>query len=218
MRKIWVKHEDRTYQVLEWRVGGGSRVEALVLRFIFSCSYHILLQQTNIGARLDQAETVAVIARGQVTTMMTKMPIMRYLWWQHICQWWDVYETVPALHVVPGSTFSAWRQCKILSWNWCQCKKTTNVSYMLMTTAMLKSRGKRSKISTGFVLGNNGQLATLGAFIQRRILQKTIRRSLFRGELSKMYIQRRKWHILCWEIIQMHLQTTSKVQGPFRGI
>ena len=31
---------------------------------------------------------------------------------------------------------------------------------MLMTTAMLKSRGKRSKISSGFVLGNNGQLAT----------------------------------------------------------
>ena len=69
-------------------------------------------------------------------------------WWQkcqlwdiydyNTCQWWDVYETVPAPHVVPGSTFSAWRQCKILSWKWCQCKKTTNVSYMLMTTAMLK--------------------------------------------------------------------------------
>ena len=198
MRKIWVKHEDRTYQVLEWRVGGGSRVEALVLRFIFSCSYHILLQQTNKqtnkGARLDQAETVAVIARGQVTTMMTKMPIMRYLWWQHICQWWDVYETVPAPHVVPGSIFSAWRQCKILSWNWCQCKKTKMSVTCLWLRRCWRSRGKRSKISSGFVLGNNGQLATLGAFIQRRILQKTIRRSLFRGELSKMFTKKK---ILC---------------------
>ena len=115
-------------------------------------------------------------------------------------------------HFQPGVSVKFWAE------NGASVKKLQMSVTCLWLRRCWSSRGKRSKISSGFVLGNNGQLATLGAFIQRRILQKTIRRSLFRGELSKMYIQRRKWHILCWEIIQMHLQTTSKVQGPFRGI
>ena len=67
----------------------GGLEEALGSKLSFSGSFsHALIiscfnkqtnKQTNKGARLDQAETVAVITRGQVTTMMTKMPIMRYL-------------------------------------------------------------------------------------------------------------------------------------------
>ena len=201
----------------------GGLEEALGSKLSFSGSFsHALIiscfnKQTNKGARLDQAETVAVITRGQVTTMMTKMPIMRYLWWQHICQWWDVYETVPAPHVVPGSTFSAWRQCKILSWKWCQCKKNYKCQLHAYDYGDAEgAEGKGAKSAAALYLDTMASLQH--GFIQRRILQKTIRRSLFRGELCKMFIQRRKWHILCWEIIQMHLQTTSKVQGPFRGI
>ena len=72
----------RTGHTKHWN---GGLEEALGSKLSFSGSFsHALIiscfnKQTNKGARLDQAETVAVITRGQVTTMMTKMPIMRYL-------------------------------------------------------------------------------------------------------------------------------------------
>ena len=84
MRKIWVKHEDRTYQVLEWRVGGGSRVEALVLRFLFSTSYHILLhKQTNKQTKVQGSIKLKLWLSSREDRWQQ--------WWQK-CQLWDIYD------------------------------------------------------------------------------------------------------------------------------